>query len=258
MYFSGSSFWRSKRFVYVFKQQAFIKHSCALLHGSVLLLYLSRKRTRNSYFEWILLDLLINVYHLFPRPSFPPPYLLTKWISFNVKLLHLIQVNFGIISEAPSLVSASYKQYIPPMSTLCHNSYKGWRSEKQPAVLLCTFILGIFSGYQRTQVWDGLRQRKVTTSCSKSSNYIVSGKYVKAIKMVFQFIMMYVNMYEMTAWKGSLVEMNLQRRITWICRSFQLYGAFSLAVQPTTSLLWFTVIASFSFVICFFLLQKKL
>lgn len=60
------------------KEQVLIKHSCALPHESVILLCLSRKRSRNSFFQWVLLDLLINVYHLFPRRSFPPPYLLTE------------------------------------------------------------------------------------------------------------------------------------------------------------------------------------
>lgn len=38
-----------------------------------------------------LLDLLIQVYHLLPRLSFPPPLSVVEWDSFNVKLLLLIE-----------------------------------------------------------------------------------------------------------------------------------------------------------------------
>lgn len=98
------------------KQRVEIKHSRVLPQD---------RWSRISCFEWLSLDELINVYHLFPQPSFPPPYLFTKilakWISFNVKLLHLIKANVGLISESPSGEKHnSYKQYLPSVTTHTH------------------------------------------------------------------------------------------------------------------------------------------
>lgn len=84
-------FWMSKTFVchQTASRDKIFMYITAQISASVVAF--RARRAGTVVLNDFLLDLLIQVYHLLPQLSFPPPLSVVEWDSFNVKLLLLIK-----------------------------------------------------------------------------------------------------------------------------------------------------------------------